>query len=153
MNLSIIMGRLTSDPNVKYSGSDNSMAVAKFCVAVDRRGKNAEGADFINCVAFSRKAEFAEKYLHKGTKVLVTGHILTGSYTNKDGVKVYTTEIACDDIEFAESKSANSGNNSGNNDAPKANDGFVNIPQQMDLPFMNIPEDVESELPFSPPSR
>ena len=115
MNKVILMGRLTRDPEVRYSqNSESPMAVARFSLAVDRRGNrnNAEGqtADFINCVAFGRLGEFAEKYLHKGTKVALSGRIQTGSYTNRDGQKVYTTDIVAEDIEFAESKNASSGN-------------------------------------------
>ena len=111
MNRVILMGRLTRDPEVRYSQSgDGSMAVARYTLAVDRRRSrtgdpNEQTADFISCVAFGKSAEFAEKYLHQGTKLVVSGRIQTGSYTNKDGQRVYTTDVVVDDQEFAESKS------------------------------------------------
>jgi len=142
MNKVILMGRLTRDPEVRYAQGENAMAIARFSLAVDRRRQNnADGqtADFINIVAFGRLGEFAEKYLHKGIKVALSGRIQTGSYTNKDGVRVYTTDIIADDIEFAESKNA-SGN--GGSEAPSGNapvgDGF-----------MNIPDGIDEELPFN----
>ena len=109
MNRVILMGRLTRDPDIRYSQSGDNMAIARFTLAVDRRGRRQDGADqqtadFIGCVAFGRTAEFAEKYLKQGTKIAVTGRIQTGSYTNKEGQKVYTTDVVLDDIEFAESK-------------------------------------------------
>ena len=117
MNKVILMGRLTRDPEVRYSAGDNSMAVARYTLAVDRRfrrdGEN--NADFIGCVAFGKSAEFAEKYLRQGTKIIVTGRIQTGSYTNRDGQKVYTTDVVVEDQEFAESKAAAS--DSGNDAA------------------------------------
>ena len=109
MNTWIGMGRLTADPDIRYTSGDNSKAVARYRLAVDRRRANADGqreADFINCVAFDQRAEFAERYLHKGSKILVSGEIRTGSYTNRDGVKVYTTEIYVNTQEFAESKAS-----------------------------------------------
>ena len=113
MNRVILMGRLTRDPDVRYSqGGEGSMAVARYTLAVDRRrtrsneSSNEQTADFISCVAFARSAEFAEKYLHQGTKVVVSGRIQTGSYTNKDGQRVYTTDVVVDDQEFAESKAS-----------------------------------------------
>ena len=110
MNKVILMGRLTRDPEIRYSQGERQMAIARYTLAVDRRGRgNANGdstADFIQCVAFDRAAEFAEKYLHQGTKLLVTGRIQTGSYTNRDGQKVYTTDIIVEDQEFAESKAS-----------------------------------------------
>ena len=112
MNKVILMGRLTRDPDVRYSQGENSMAIARYTLAVDRRfnrGGDENNTDFINIVAFGKAGEFAEKYLHKGTKVLVTGRIQTGSYTNKDGQKVYTTDVVAEDQEFAESKNASSG--------------------------------------------
>ena len=109
MNKVILMGRLTRDPEVRYSQGENAMAIARYTLAVDRRfnrNNDEQTADFISCVAFGRSGEFAEKYFHKGTKIAVTGRIQTGSYTNKDGVKVYTTDVVVEDQEFAESKSA-----------------------------------------------
>lgn len=108
MNKVILMGRLTRDPEVRYSAKGDSqeqMCIARYTLAVDRRGKDA-GTDFPSVVAFGKAAEFAEKYLHKGTKIVLTGRIQTGSYTNRDGVKVYTTDIVAEDQEFAESKAA-----------------------------------------------
>ena len=107
MNKVILMGRLTRDPEVRYSQGEQPLAIARYSIAVDRRGRNsADGAtaDFINCVAFGKQGEFAEKYLHKGTKIAIIGRIQTGSYTNKDGVKVYTTDVVVEEHEFAESK-------------------------------------------------
>ena len=147
MNKVLLMGRLTRDPDIRYSQGENSMAIARFTLAVDRRGRrDANGseqtADFISCVAFARQAEFAERYLHQGTKLVVEGHIQTGSYTNKDGQRVYTTEVIVENCEFAESKNA-AGDGAGY--APSrpepvnaAGDGFMNIPdgvEDEDLPF------------------
>lgn len=106
MNKVILMGRLTRDPEVRYSQGENSMAIARYTIAVDRRVRrdgDQQTADFINCVAFGRSGEFAEKYFHKGIKIAVTGRIQTGSYTNKDGQKVYTTDVIVEEQEFAES--------------------------------------------------
>lgn len=146
MNKVILMGRLTRDPDVRYSQTANgSMAVARYTLAVDRRFKKdgETNADFISCVAFGKVGEFAEKYLHQGTKIVVEGRIQTGSYTNKDGNKVYTTDIYVENCEFAESKSAAEQN--GVNTAPARPkpsnvdaDGFMNIPDGIDddgLPF------------------
>ncbi len=144
MNKVILMGRLTRDPEVRYTQGEKSMAVARYTLAVDRRGRsNSNGeqqADFINCVAFDKRGEFTEKYFRKGMRVLVSGHIQTGSYTNKDGQKVYTTDVIIDDQEFADSKSGggNGGGNAGNAGAsqPPIGDGFMDIPDDYDgLPF------------------
>ena len=116
MNKVILMGRLTRDPEVRYTQGDNPMAIARYTLAVDRRfNRNGDdaAADFIGCVAFGRSGEFAEKYFRKGTKIVVTGRIQTGSYTNKDGNKVYTTDVVVEDQEFAESKNASSHNGDG----------------------------------------
>ena len=106
MNKVILMGRLTRDPEVRYSAGENSMAIARYTIAVDRRFKRdgEATADFIGCVAFGRQAEFAEKYFRQGIKIAISGRIQTGSYVNKDGVKVYTTDVVVEDQEFAESK-------------------------------------------------
>lgn len=145
MNKVILMGRLTRDPEVKYSQGEKAMAIARYTLAVDRRGKRDEqNADFINCVAFDKAGEFAEKYFRQGMRVLISGRIQTGSYTNKDGVKVYTTDVVIEDQEFADSKG--SGSDSGSTPkqtsrpTPQAasNDGFMNIPDGVDddgLPF------------------
>lgn len=153
MNKVILMGRLTRDPEVRYSAGESATAVARYTLAVDRRfRRNNDGeqtADFIGCVAFGRSAEFAEKYLRQGLKIVVTGRIQTGSYTNRDGQKVYTTDVVVEDQEFAESKAAseshmNSGYQGGYQAAPApapsapAGDGF-----------MNIPDGIDEELPFN----
>lgn len=144
MNKVILMGRLTRDPEVRYTQGENAMAIARYTLAVDRRRQQQDGptADFISCVGFGRNGEFAEKYLHKGIKIVVEGRIQTGSYTNKDGVKVYTTEVVVENHEFAESKNANGGNTEGGYASPQGNaptadaDGFMNIPDGIeDLPF------------------
>lgn len=116
MNKVILMGRLTRDPEVRYSQGDNATAIARFTLAVDRRIKrdNEASVDYINCVSFGRSAEFAEKYFHKSTKIVIAGRIQAGSYTNKDGQKVYTTDIVIEEQDFAESKAASQQNNSGN---------------------------------------
>lgn len=149
MNKVILMGRLTRDPEVRYSQGETPLAIARYTLAVDRRfsrnngGDNQQTADFISCVAFGRSGEFAEKYLRKGTKIAITGRIQTGSYTNRDGQTVYTTEVVVEDQEFAESKNSNSGSDGGytgnSRPAPSgAGDGF-----------MNIPDGIDEELPFN----
>ncbi len=121
MNRVVLMGRLTRDPDVRYAQGDNPMCIARYTLAVDRRfargnnGNDGNSADFIPCVVFGRSAEFAEKYLRKGTKIAVTGRIQTGSYTNREGVKVYTTEVVVEDQEFAESRNAAGGSQGGYN--------------------------------------
>ena len=155
MNKVILMGRLTRDPEVRYTQGDNQMAIARYTLAVDRRfnrGNDENTADFISCVAFGKSGEFAEKYLRKGTKIAVTGRIQTGSYTNKDGVKVYTTEVVVEDQEFAESKNSNSEGGYGNN---SYGGGFGGGNSQSAAPmaagdgFMNIPDGIDEELPFN----
>ena len=152
MNKVILMGRLTRDPEVRYSQGENALAIARYTLAVDRRfnrnNSDEQTADFINCVAFGRAGEFAEKYFRKGTKVAVTGRIQTGSYTNREGQKVYTTEVVVEEQEFAESKSAAASNGGDSNYAAytpsrpepsqAAGDGFMAIPDGVDdegLPF------------------
>ena len=130
MNKVILMGRLTRDPETRVSGE---MTIAKFSLAVDRRGKNNE-SDFINCVAFDKTAEFIEKYFHKGSKMLLEGRWQTGSFTNKDGQKVYTNDCVVEQVEFCESKKAEAQTTEPEGD------------------FMNIPEGIEEDLPFSKPS-
>ena len=140
MNKVILMGRLTRDPEVRYSQGENASAVARYSLAVDRRFKRdgEPTADFINCVAFGRAAEFAERYLRQGTKIAVTGRIQTGSYTNKDGVKVYTTDVIVEEQEFAESKNSGSAQSEGFQPSPapapsaSIGDGFMNIPDGID---------------------
>ena len=144
MNKVILMGRLTRDPEVRYGSGENSTAVARYTIAVDRRFKRDgdQNADFIGCVAFGRNAEFAEKYLHQGTKIVLTGRIQTGSYTNSDGQKVYTTNIVVEEQEFAESKTAAGNGGQNNYSRPAA------APSDVDG-FMNIPDGIDDELPFS----
>lgn len=164
MNRVILMGRLTRDPEVRYSQGERSMAIARYTLAVDRRGRRnqdddqGQTADFINIVAFDRAGEFAEKYFRQGMRVLVSGRIQTGSYVNKDGQKVYTTDIIVDDQEFADSKGQGGDNSSfgGGNSYGGGNRGGY---QQATRPapssaigdgFMNIPDGVEDEgLPFN----
>lgn len=135
------MGRLTRDPEVRYSQGAQSTAVAKYSLAVDRKFKKdgEQNVDFINCVAFGKLGEFAEKYLTKGIKIAVTGRIQTGSYTNKDGVKVYTTDVIVEEQEFAESKGASQSNNQRQN---------PNGPAPDKDGFSNIPDGIDEELPF-----
>ena len=141
MNKVILMGRLTRDPDIRMSTGETTMTIARYTLAVDRRTKrtdnNDQTADFISCVAFGRAAEFAEKYLYQGMKVLVTGHIQTGSYTNKDGRKVYTTDVMIEEQEFAESKAA-AGQTTRTEPGTSIDDGFMNLPMGVDdegLPF------------------
>lgn len=136
MNKVELLGRLTRDPDIRYSNSEESIAVARFNLAVERRHRK-DGqieADFISCVAFGRSAEFAEKYLHKGTKIVLVGRIQTGNYTNQDGQKIYTTDVVAEEMYFAESKKEGSDGRS----EPTDENGF-----------MNIPEGIDEELPFN----
>lgn len=143
MNKVVLMGRLTRDPDIRYSQGNEPMCIARYTLAVDRRKAKKDGeqsADFISCVAFGKSGEFAEKYLHKGTKICVSGRIQTGSYTKQDGTKVYTTDVVVEDHEFAESK----------NSAPQASATSSNNGQKADLDgFMNIPDGNDEELPFN----
>ena len=144
MNKVMLVGRLTRDPELRYSTGENATATARFSVAVNRRFKNSEGnydADFINCVAFGKSAEFVEKYFKKGMAIGLTGRIQTGSYTNKDGQKVYTTDVVVEETEFVESKGASSADNS-NNSRPAPSAANNND-------FMSIPDGVDEELPFA----
>ena len=135
------MGRLTRDPEVRYSQGERSMAIARYTLAVDRRGRrneNEQNTDFINCVAFDKAGEFAEKYFRHGMRALISGRIQTGSYTNKDGVKVYTTDIVVEDQEFADSKGAGESQQQSRPEPSSAGDGFMNIPDGVEdegLPF------------------
>ena len=149
MNKVILVGRLTRDPEVRYSQGDSATAVARYTLAVDRRFKRdgEASADFINCVVFGKSAEFAERYFRQGLKVVVSGRIQTGSYTNRDGVKVYTTDVVVEDQEFAESKAASESSmgsyrqaSPSPSPAPSADIGDG---------FMNIPDGIDEELPFS----
>ena len=146
MNKVVLVGRLTRDPEVRYSQGNNATAVARYTVAVDRRFKRdgEPTADFIPCVIFGRSAEFAEKYFRQGLKIIVSGRIQTGSYTNRDGQKVYTTEVVVEEQEFAESKAA-SGQASGGGYQPAGRPAPGNAGAEG---FMSIPEGIEDDLPF-----
>lgn len=159
MNRVILMGRLTRDPEIRYTQGENSMAIARFTVAVDRRGRRNDNgdqqtADFISCTAFGRTAEFVQKYFTQGRRILLQGRIQTGSYTNKEGQRVYTTDVIADDVEFCDSK-----NSDGNNAGGGYNNNYGGGYQQTSRPapssaigdgFMNIPDGVEDEgLPFN----
>ena len=161
MNKVVLVGRLTRDPEVRYSQGNNATAVARYTVAVDRRFKRdgEPTADFIPCVIFGRSAEFAEKYFHQGMRVSISGRIQTGSYTNKDGQKVYTTDVVVEEQDFAESKAAASSYTGGY----QQQGGYANAPEPQVAPaptsrpapseavsdgFMTIPEGIEEELPF-----
>ena len=133
MNKAILMGRLTRDPEVRYTSGENSLAIARYTLAVDRKiRKDGDAtADFIPCVVFGRSAEFVEKYFRKGLKIAIVGHVQTGSYTNRDGQNVYTTEVVVEEQEFAESKNSGSGSSQQNAPQPSPDvgqDGFMNIP-------------------------
>ena len=174
MNKVILMGRLTRDPDIRYSAGsgDQQQAIARYTVAVDRRMRrdnndpNAQTADFIGCVAFGRSAQFAEQYLHKGTKVVVTGRIQTGKYTNRDGQTVYTTDVVVEDQEFAESKAAADRYNSSQQGTSYSDSqtSSYSAPAPAPVPaqaapapaaemgdggFINIPEGIDQELPFN----
>ena len=153
MNKVILMGRLTRDPEVRYSAGENALAIARYTLAVDRRfRRDGEAtADFISCVVFGRGAEFAEKYFHQGIRIVVSGRIQTGSYTNRDGQKVYTTEVVVEEQEFAESKAA-----SANNSGFQPQGGYQQATPAKPSPnaaigdgFMNIPDGIDEELPFN----
>ena len=145
MNKFIGIGRLTRDPDVRYTQGENSMCVARYTLAIDRhvkRDQNQQTADFISCLAFGKNGEFAEKYLHKGMKIAVTGRIQTGSYTNREGQKVYTTDIVVEDQEFTESNSAQQ-----TGGAPQQKNGQPdNIADEGG--FMDIPDSRDEDLPF-----
>jgi single-strand DNA-binding protein len=139
MNKTILIGRFTRDPEVRYT--DSGTSIARFTLAVDRRFKKdgEQQADFIGCIAFGKTAEFVEKYFKQGMKIVVEGRIQTGSYTNKDGVKIYTTDVVVENVEFAESKAASDGQaRTPEPSLAEANDGF-----------MNIPDGIDEELPFN----
>ena len=152
MNKVILLGRLTRDPDVRYSNSQTGeqTAVARYTLAVERRfarsNNDQQNADFISCVAFGRQGEFAEKYLKQGTKIALTGRIQTGSYTNKEGQRVYTTEVVVEEQEFAESKNSGNANNTAANG--NATQQAPETPAVSDEGFMNIPEGIEHDLPF-----
>lgn len=140
MNRVILMGRLTRDPDIRYTSGENSMAVARYTLAIDRTTKkqDEQSADFVSCVAFSKAAEFAEKYFRQGMRVLVSGRLQTSSYTNREGQKIYTTDVILDSQEFADSKGENTGGRSKKQETNVDADGFMNIPDGVDdegLPF------------------
>ena len=152
MNKVILMGRLTRDPEVRYSAGENATAVARYTLAVDRRFRRdgEASADFISCVSFGRTAEFAEKYFRQGLKIVVSGRIQTGSYTNREGQRVYTTEVVVEEQEFAESKASS--------DSYAASHPRTNAPDNTSMTdtasasvegFMNIPDGIDEELPFN----
>lgn len=142
MNKVILMGRLTRDPDIRWTQGQEQKCMARYTLAVDRRVKQGaeQTADFITIITFGTQAEFIEKYVKKGTKLVISGHIQTGSYTNRDGVKVYTTDVITESVEFAESKKAagEQSNANPNKDANVDDDGF-----------MNVPDEIDDELPFS----
>ena len=173
MNKVILMGRLTRDPDIRYSAGENAQAVARYTLAVDRRFRregSEQTADFIGCVAFGRQAEFAERYLRQGIKIAVTGRIQTGSYTRNDGTRVYTTDVVIEEQEFAESRNASAANGGGYSQpsggnayggapsgggssyAPQQNAGPAPAPAPQPMEsadgFMNIPDGIDEELPF-----
>ena len=147
MNKAILMGRLTRDPEVRYSQGDQPLCIARYTLAIDRRKTKANedpGADFISCIAFGHNGEFAEKYLKKGTKIAVEGRIQTGSYTNKDGQKVYTTDVVVEAQEFAESKGTGMSEEDKEARDQAAMQGYTGGDG-----FMNIPDGIDEELPFN----
>ena len=154
MNKVILMGRLTRDPDVRYSNGEQATAVARFTLAVDRRVARRDGeqtADFIGCVAFGRTAEFVEKYFRQGMRMVISGRIQTGSYTNRDGQKVYTTDVVVEEVEFAESKASKerSGASAGMpTTAGTTPGGAAGLTTDKDG-FMSIPDGIDEELPFN----
>lgn len=150
MNKVVLMGRLTRDPDVRYSQGENATAVARFTLAVDRRfvrrDSNDQTADFIGCVTFGKTAEFVERYFRQGMRMTLCGRIQTGSYTNRDGQKVYTTDVVAEEVEFAESKNA-SGNGGGDNGGFRP--AAAPVPSPAADGFMNIPDGIDEELPFN----
>lgn len=145
MNKVILMGRLTRDPDVRYTQGEKSMAIARYTLAVDRKFKREgeQTADFISCVCFGKSAEFAEKYFRQGLRITISGRIQTGSYTNKDGNKVYTTDVVVEEQEFADSKGI------GGSGSGQAASQQSSTPKPGDDGFMNIPDGIDEELPFN----
>lgn len=151
MNKVILMGRLTRDPEVRYSQGANQTAVGRFSIAIPRKFKR-EGdpdCDFFNCTCFGKQAEFVERYLRKGTKIALVGHIQNDNYTNKDGQMVYSVRVMVDEIEFAESKNASSGNEGGYGDGGYMGGNNAPAPSGVGVDFMSIPDGIDEELPFS----
>ena len=157
MNVVCLVGRLTRDPDIRQSQGENPTVVARYTLAVDRRfarnGNANETADFISMVSFGKTAEFIEKYVHKGTKLCVRGRIQTGSYTNKDGQKVYTTDVVGEDVEFAESKKAaeayDGGSSYGGSSGGSSSSGSSAGNDSVDDGFINVPDGINEELPFA----
>lgn len=154
MNKVILIGRLTRDPDIRWSQGQDQTCIARFTLAVDRRFKQEgqQAADFISCIAFGKTAEFVEKYLKQGTKIAATGRIQTGSYTNRDGVRVYTTDVIIEEMEFAESKKDSGGNQNQTEQSrePQREPSYRQQGMTMDHDgFMNIPEGIDEELPFN----
>ena len=153
MNKVILMGRLTRDPEIRYANNENNTCIANYTLAVDRRFKrqgDEQTADFIRCVAMGKGGEFAEKYLHQGTKIVVEGRIQTGSYTNRDGQKVYTTEVVVEDQEFAESKASSDSYAASHPRTEAAPATSMPSPSAASADgFMNIPDGIDEELPFN----
>ncbi len=152
MNKVVLMGRLTRDPEIRYSQGETASAVARYTLAVDRRFKrqnDEQTADFISCVSFGKTAEFAERYLKQGTKVVGCGRIQTGSYTNREGQKVYTTDVVMEELEFAESKNAAANNGFDNGSYSQPGMARPEPSQAAGDGFMNIPDGIDEELPFN----
>ena len=152
MNKVTLMGRLTRDPDVRYSQGGQPMAIARYTLAVDRRRGRSDSdqqtADFISCVAFGKAGEFAEKYLHKGMKICVAGRIQTGSYTKQDGTKVYTTDVVVEEQEFCESRAANDTAQNYSAPTPQPTPQSSGTSAALDG-FMSIPDGIDEELPFN----
>ena len=156
MNKAILMGRLTRNPDIRYTQGEKPMCIARYTLAVNRHFKRdrEQEADFISCVAFGRQADFAEKYLQKGTKIVISGRIQTGSYTNREGARVYTTDIVVEEQDFAESKASAAGNESESkaaateSEAPKQKEETAANQPPLQDGFMTIPEGIEDELSF-----
>lgn len=152
MNKVILIGRLTREPEVRYSAGENATAIARYTLAVDRKYKQEgqQNADFIQCIAFGKSAEFAEKYFRKGMKIAITGRIQTGSYTNKEGQKVYTTDVVIEEQEFAESKSSSGVDREARDEAALQQSGYKQSSITTgDDGFMHIPDGIDEELPFN----
>ena len=152
MNKVILMGRLTRDPEVRYSAGENATAIARYTRAADRKYKQEgqQNADFIQCIAFGKSAEFAEKYFRKGMKIAITGRIQTGSYTNKEGQKVYTTDVVIEEQEFAEGKNSSGADREARDEAALQQSGYKQSSMTTgDDGFMHIPDGIDEELPFN----
>ncbi len=153
MNVVVLVGRLTRDPDIRQSQGENAVVVARYTLAVDRRftrnGNADQTADFISMVSFGKTAEFIEKYVHKGTKLVVRGRIQTGSYTNKDGQKVYTTDVVGEDVEFAESKKSQEGFDGGASYTAQSSPAAAASENNLEDGFINVPEGINEELPFA----